>query len=111
VRGNRHRLLTFGVLAGVTALLGAAIPAHAVGGKDVAPEKWASSVCSALTEWGEALDAASGDLTESESPREATGVLEEALDATKALVKSVKKAGIPDVDGGAPTARTFLAAF
>jgi hypothetical protein len=110
VRGNRHRLLTFGVLAGTAALLGAGFPVEDVA-KDVPPEKWAGSVCRGLSDWGEELGAASTSFPEAESRKEATGILEDAVDATAALVKDLQKAGIPDVDGGRATARQFLAAF
>ena len=103
--GNRHRFLTVGILAGSVALLGAGFPAK------TPPEKWAKSVCSALSEWGEELDTASSSFTESESRKQATAVLHDAVDATGTLVKALQKAGVPDVDGGAPTGRQLLAAF
>lgn len=87
-------------------LVGAGFPT-----KDVSPEKWARSVCGALTEWGEELETASEAFTESESSKEAAGVLEDALDATNGLIKSVGRAGTPDVDDGKATAKAFVGAF
>jgi hypothetical protein len=106
VRRHRHRLLTLGALVGTSAILGAGFPA-----KTVSPEKWARSVCSALTDWGGELETASESFSEAESRREATGALGDAIDATETVIKDLRKAGTPDVDGGKATAKAFIAPF
>ena len=121
MRGNRHRLLTFGVLAGTAALLGAGVPAEAfpargVPAKEVSAEKWVKSVCTSLGDWAEDLAAAQEGVDRSETDLDQTkdnlvAYLDDVTDATDALLKRLKKAGTPDVEDGKGVVTAFRKGF
>ncbi len=116
MRGNRHGLLTFGVLAGTVALLGAGFPAKDVLARDVSAEKWVKSVCTSLGDWAEDLAAAQEGVDRSESDldqqkEDLVAYLDEVTDATHALLKRLKKAGTPDVEDGKGVIGAFRKGF
>jgi hypothetical protein len=111
VRGNRHRLLTLGVLVATAALVGAGFPA-----KEVSAGKWVKSVCTSLGDWAEDLTTAQEDIDPTEPDLDTkkddlTGYLDEVTDATNALLKRLKKAGTPDVEDGRQVASAFRKGF
>jgi len=91
----------------VVATAGIALVVAGCGGSDEsstsATEEWAGSLCSALTQWTDAITATGeslGDPTSLsvDSVKEAFG---EAVDATNTLVEDVRALGAPDTEAGA----------
>lgn len=87
----------------------------------VSPDRWMRSVCRSVLDWLETTDEldlrifnAIEDLeTDELAPRVArkrlVGASEKAVEATEELVKEVKSAGRPRVDGGKSIARDYVA--
>jgi hypothetical protein len=80
-------------------------------GGNAPPDEWVDTTCSDIVDWAEALNAASQDFDAAETPSEAEAALDGAVDDTKALLKQLRGAGTPDVDGGRATARALIAPF
>jgi hypothetical protein len=108
VRTARGWIPKIGVVA-VGALL--ATTAVAAAGEATPPDEWADTTCSDIVDWAEALNAASQDFDAAETPSEAEDALDGAVADTKALIKQLRQAGTPDVDGGRATARALIAPF
>jgi hypothetical protein len=110
VRGARHRIPRLGLCTatGIVLLVMTALPAAAA---PVPPDEYADAACSDVVDWAEGLNAASQDFDAAETPSEAADALEGAVDGTTKLIKQLRKAGTPDVDGGKASARAFIAPF
>ncbi len=83
----------------------------AAGAKAVPPDEWAESVCSDVVDWAGQLETVSQDFDGAETPSEAEDALESAVEETTALIKGLRKAGTPDVEGGKASARAFITVF
>jgi hypothetical protein len=110
VRAARHRIPRLGIftVTGVVSLVMTALPAAAA---PVPPDQYADAACSEVVDWADGLNAASQDFDAADTPSEAAEALEGAVDGTTTLIKQLRKAGTPDVDGGKASARAFIAPF
>jgi len=112
-----RRLLCISALA--LAVLATSVPA--AGAATVSPDKWAPKFCTAFQKWQKTITdesakatasidgIASGDLASVKD--EFVTFLGKDIDATKAVIASIKKAGAPDVSKGTAIQSQILKSF
>ncbi len=113
MRSREAQRILIGVLAfGLLVVM--AVPAGAAG--PVPAGKWAKKVCGAVGAWLVAVDEAAsvapapaGDLLAVSAQFDA--LLGDTGQATRALVKQVKQAGVPDLPKGAKIAKVYRDAY
>lgn len=110
MRGDRHWIPRLGTLT-VTAAALVAMTALPAAAETVPPDEYADAACSEVVDWAEGLTSASEDFDAAETPSEAADALEGAVDDTVALIKQLRKAGTPDVEGGKASARALIVPF
>lgn len=88
------------------------------GGETVSASAWASTVCTAVSDWVSTIQEQSTSLAtefQSGSPEEGkevlTGFIGDAVAETETLIEEVEGAGVPDVEGGEEFADELSTAF
>lgn len=112
---QRHAVLTFTVLAGTAALMGAGFPAQTFVAKGVPPDEYAESVCGSTGDWFDEIVDLSGELADGlsdasdtdEQQDVAIDFLDAAIDATDTWLEEIEDAGRPDVDDGKAIAKGY----
>jgi hypothetical protein len=110
MRRDRQRALKVVLLTavGTTALAFAVAPA---GAQMAEPDEWADEVCSTAINWADALDSAGDEFNEADTPEEAADALDAAVDETTAVIRTIRRAGRPNVDGGKAARRGLVRLF
>lgn len=110
------RAVAIAVLAAVPVVGLAAAPA---GAKTVLPQKWATSFCTALSDWQDTIQTASSDVSGAlsdtsdlaASKTTLVDFLNQAIDATDTAISDAKAAGAPDTTNGAKIQAALVKGF
>ncbi len=105
-----------GVICGLVVVCVGSGAAVAAGSppKNVAPAKWAKSVCTAIGTWNSQLAQASTLVPHPDAAGTKAALssyLGDAITTTNAVTKALKAAGTPKVTNGAAIAKVFVSAF
>ncbi len=110
------RAIAIAALAAVPVVGLSAAPA---GAKTVSPQKWATSFCTALSDWQDTIKAASSDVSAaladttdlSSGKTTLVDFLNQAIDATDTAMSDVKAAGVPKTTNGAKIQAALIKGF
>ena len=110
------RAIAIAALAAVPVVGLSAAPA---GAKTVSPQKWATSFCTALSDWQDTIKAASTDVSAaladttdlSSGKTTLVDFLNQAIDATATATSDVKAAGVPNTTNGAKIQAALIKGF